>query len=81
MSPTKQRLLGLAGCQLVVGGGSYRLRDGKSTLQRAITHSLLLAEPSLRRCKQGAAISCEGAIALGYEVARTYDDAAIFGLV
>ena len=80
MSPTKQRLLGLAGCQLVVGRDSYLLSDGKSTLQRAITHSLLLAEPSLRRCKQGVAISCEGAVALGYQVARTYDDAATFGL-
>jgi hypothetical protein len=81
MSPTKQRFVGLAGCQLVVGGSSYRLRDGKSTLQRAITLSLLFAEPSLRRCKQGGAISCEAAVALGYQVARTYDDAATFGLV
>jgi hypothetical protein len=37
LSPTKQRFVGLAGCQLVVGGSSYRLRDGTSTLQLAIT--------------------------------------------
>jgi len=82
MSPTKQRFLGLAGCQLVVGGSSYRLRDGKSTQQLAITLSLLFAEPSLRRHKhkQSVAISCEAAAALGYQVARTYDDAVIFGL-
>jgi hypothetical protein len=42
---------------------------------------LLLAERSLRRYKQGVAISCEAAAALGYQVAHTYDDAAIFGLV
>lgn len=83
MSPTKQRFVGLAGCQLVVGGHSYRLKDGKSTRQLAITLSLLLAEPSLRRhkSKQSLAISCEAAAALGYQVARTYDDAATLGLV
>ena len=83
MSPTKQRFVGLAGCQLVVGGSSYRLRDGKSTYQLAVTLSLLFAEPSLRRHKQdqSVAISCEAAAALGYQVARTSDDAAIFGLV
>jgi hypothetical protein len=82
MSPTKQRFVGLAGCLLVVGGSTYRLRDGKSTRQLAITLSLLLAEPSLRRHKhkQCVAISCEAAASLGYQVARTYDDAAIFGL-
>ena len=81
MSPTKQRFVGLAGCQWVVGRSSYHLPDGKTTVQLALTRSLVLAEPSLRKYTQGAAISCEAAAALGYQVARTYDDAANFGLV
>ena len=32
MSPTKQRFVGLAGCQWVVGRSSYRLLDGKTTV-------------------------------------------------
>jgi hypothetical protein len=81
MSPTKQRFVGLAGCFLVSGGGTYRLRDGQSTCELAITLSLMFAEPSLRRHKHKpcVAISCEAAAAMGCQVVRTYDDAA-FGL-
>ena len=81
MSPNKQRAHGIAGCRLVPGQSPYRLRDGTWTAHMAVTVSLLLAEPSLRRWQEGAPIDCETAAQKGYRFVRTYDDAVAYGLM
>lgn len=71
----------IAGCRLAATRIPYRLKDGTQTYDVAVTVSLLLAEPSLRRWQEGVPISCEAAALRGYQVIRGYDDAVAYGLV
>ncbi len=75
MSPIKQAALGLAGCILVPGSSFYRLQNGTQTHNVAVTVSLLLAEPSLRRLLRAEPMSCGEATAQGYRIVRTYEEA------
>ena len=80
MSPNKLSAKGIGGCVLVPGGSLYRLKDSTQTYNVAVTVSLLLAEPSLRRLSEGTPIACGKATALGYRLVRSYDDAVMHGL-
>ena len=80
MSPLKLAVRGLAGCVLAPSAATYPLRDGTPTHRVAITVSLLLAEPCLRRFAEGPQIACEQAAALGYRMVRSYADAVAYGL-
>jgi hypothetical protein len=80
MSPIKLSMKGRAGCILAPGRSSYRLEDGTQTSKVAITVSLLHAEPSLRRLSEGTPVDCEEAVAAGYRLVRSYDDAVTHGL-
>lgn len=81
MTPLKQHVFGIGGFRLAAGGTSYQLNDGTSTRDLAVTVSLLLAEPSLRKLYEAVAISSERAAAMGYRFVRTYDEAVAYGLV
>jgi hypothetical protein len=81
MSPNKQTAMGIGGCVLAPGGSLYKLRNGTSTYNVAVTVSLLRAEPSLRRLSEAKHIACDQATALGYRLVRSYDDAVMHGLV
>jgi len=81
MSPVRQRFRKIAGCRLVAGRNAYVLEDGRSTCDVAVTVSLLLAEPSLRRWQEGVPIGCEAAVLQGYRLVRSYDEAVMHGLV
>ena len=81
MSPNKQRFVGIAGCRLIPGRSAYRLENGTSTTHVAVTVSLLLAEPCLRKHPEAVAIACEDAAVQGYRLVRSYDDAVSNGLV
>ena len=71
----------IAGCRLAASRSPYHLKDGRSTYDVAVTVSLLLAEPSLRRWQEGVPISCEAAAFQGYQVVRSYEEAVMYGLV
>jgi hypothetical protein len=81
MSPIKQAAVGIGGCVLVPGGNLYRLQNGKQTYNVAVTVSLLLAEPSLRRRPKSESMRCEEATAQGYRLVRSYDEAIAQGIV
>jgi len=81
MALTRQRFPKIAGCRIAVGRHPYRLKDGRSTYDVAVSVSLLLAEPSLRRWQEGTPIGCDAAAMQGYQLVRTYDDAVACGLV
>jgi hypothetical protein len=81
VTPHKERHVGIAGCRLVAGSSPYRLRDGTTTTHLALPVSLLLAEPSLRLWKESKPIDYETAVARGYRIIRTYDDAVAYGLL
>ena len=81
MSPYKQHAVGLSTCRLVLGRSTYALNDGSPTQHIAITVSLLLAEPALRRLFEAPPISAEEAAALGYRIVRSYGEAEADGLV
>jgi hypothetical protein len=80
MTPNKQGALGIGGCVLVPGSIAYRLANGEVTHRLAVTVSLLWAEPSLRRLPEGIPIGCDEAVAQGYRVVRSYDEAVMHGL-
>jgi hypothetical protein len=80
MAPTKQRALGIDGCRLVPAAAPYPLKDGKATQLVAVTHSLLLAEPCLKRFTEAQPIATEAALDRGYLLVRSYDDALAAGL-
>ena len=80
MTPIKLSAKGLGGCVLVPGGSLYRLKNGRQTYDVAVTVSLLRAEPCLRRLPEVTPIACDEAIALGYQLVRSYDDAVVHGL-
>jgi hypothetical protein len=81
MSPDKQQARGIAGCRLVPGMHEYKLNDGTPTVRLAVTVSLLLAEPSLRRWQEGQPIDCKDAVSRGYRFVRSFDDAVAYGLL
>jgi hypothetical protein len=81
MSPIKQAAVGIGGCVLVAGGNLYRLQNGAQTYNVAVTVSLLLAEPSLRRRLKSEPMRCDEATAQGYRVVRSYDEAIAHGIV
>jgi hypothetical protein len=81
VTPHKERHVGIAGCRLVGSTSPYRLRDGSTTTHLAVPMSLLLAEPSLRQWKESQPIDYETAIARGYRMIRSYDDAVAYGLL
>ena len=62
-SPIKQAAVGIAGCDLVPGRNLCRLRNGSETYNVAVTVSLLLAEPSLRRRPKSEPMRCDEATA------------------
>ena len=80
MTPNKQVAKGIGGCMLVPGSVAYRLGSGVVTHKLAVTVSLLLAEPSLRRLSEGIPIGCDEAVEQGYRVVRSYDEAVMHGL-
>jgi hypothetical protein len=80
MSPTKQRALGTSGCRLAPIAASYPLKDGSATRLVAVTVSLLLAEPCLRRYIEGQSMPTEAALGQEYRVVRNYEDALALGL-
>ena len=80
MSPNKLFAKGLGGCILAPGRSPYRLENGTQTFDVAITVSLLLAEPALRKRPEGSPIACEEAMALGYRLVRSYADAVMHGI-
>ena len=80
MTPNKEVAMGIGGCVLVPGPGAYKLANGTWTHKLAVTMSLLLAEPSLRKLSEGIPIGCKEAAAQGYRLVRRYDDAVIYGL-
>jgi hypothetical protein len=80
MSPIKLSVKGLAGCVLVPGRSPYQLKDGTHTHKVAIAVSLLHAEPSLRWLSEGTPVDCEQAVAAGYRLVRSFDDAVTHGL-
>lgn len=81
MSPHKQRARGLGGCVLAAGRTSYRLKNGAETYAVAIPVTLVRAEPCLRRFAESSPLSFEEAMARGYRVLRSYDEAVACGLV
>jgi hypothetical protein len=80
MSPDKQRAKGIGGCVVALGNTSYGLKDGVLTYAVAIPLSLVRAEPCLRRFAESSSISCEEAMARGYRIVRSYDEAVVYGL-
>jgi hypothetical protein len=80
MSPEKRIAKGLGGCVLVRGSSAYRLKDGAQTYAVVVPVTLVYAEPSLRRFSESVPISCEEALARGYKIVRSYDEAIAFGL-
>jgi len=42
--------------------------------------SLVRAEPCLRRFTDSSSLSCQEAVARGYRIVRSYDDAVVYGL-
>jgi hypothetical protein len=80
MSPFKQTVHGLTGCVLAPGRDTYRLKDGTPTHLVAISVSLLRAEPCLRRFAEAPRVDCERAVAQGYRLVRSYEDAVALGL-
>src|SRR3954452_8684977 len=81
VTPNKERTVGIAGCRLVAGASSYRLRDGTTTTHLAVPVSLMLAEPSLRGWRESQAIEFDAAVLRGYRFIRSYDDAVAYGLL
>jgi len=80
MSPDKRIAKGLGGCVLAQGSTPYRLKDGVQTYAVVVPVTLVYAEPCLRRLSEAAPISCAEAIARGYAIVRSYDEAVAFGL-
>jgi hypothetical protein len=80
MSPDKQRAKGIGGCVMAVGNTPYRLKDGAQTHAVVVPVSLVRAEPSLRRFAESLSIPCEEALARGYRLVRSYDEAVAYGL-
>jgi hypothetical protein len=80
MSPDKQIAKGIGGCVLARGRTAYRLTDCVQTYVVVVPVTLVYAEPCLRRLSESVPISCEEALARGYRIVRTYDEAVAFGL-
>lgn len=80
MSPIKERARGIGGCVLAEGSSPYHLKNGTSTYNVAVTVSLLRAEPCLRRLRELPPISREEALARGYRIVHSYDEAVMHGL-
>jgi hypothetical protein len=80
MSPDKQRAKGIGGCVVALGNTAYRLRDGVQTYAVVVPLSLVRAEPCLRRFAESSSMSCQDAVARGYRIVRSYDEAVAYGL-
>jgi hypothetical protein len=80
MTPDKRIAKGIGGCVLALGSAAYRLKDGVQTYAVVVPVTLVRAEPCLRRFSESVPISCEEALARGYKIVRSYDDAVAFGL-
>ena len=80
MLSDKQPAKGIGGCVMAVGNTPYRLKDGARTHALVVPVSLVRAEPALRRFAESLPMPCEDALARGFRLVRSYDEAVAYGL-